>query len=245
MTEVAELDPNVAEIVERDGFVIVPRALDDELLSVLAGAVESVTTGPGVYSRNGIYAMRNLFGLAPEVKRALVVPAVRHLAESVLGPDAFCVRGLFFDKTPKTSWRVPWHQDATVTVKERSETTGFGPWSNKAGITHVVAPPGLLSAMLTMRLHLDECGESQGVIKVIPASHQYGRLPEDSIGQFIRGETVTCHVPRGGIFAMRPLLIRTSETSGAPGPRRVIQLDFTARKLPRPLEWHESFPLSA
>lgn len=245
MTEVAELDPKVAEIVERDGFVTVPRALDDALRSELSEAVGSVTSGPGVYERDGVYAMRNLLELAPGVKKALAAPAVRHLVESVLGPGGFCVRGLFLDNIPRPSWRVPWHQDATVTVKERGEATGFGPWSSKAGIAHVIAPPGLLSAMLSLRLHLDDCRESRGALRVIPASHQYGRLPEDSIGQFTRGETVECLVPRGGILAMRPLLIRTSESATGPGSHRVIQLDFAARKLPRPLEWHEVFPLSA
>jgi ectoine hydroxylase-related dioxygenase (phytanoyl-CoA dioxygenase family) len=130
-------------------------------------------------------------------------------------------------------------------VKARGEATGFGPWSTKAGIQHVMAPPGLLSYMLTMRLHLDDCGENQGALKAISASHQYGRLPEDSIEQFTGSGVVTCHVPKGGILAFRPLLVHASDAAREPGSRRVIQLDFCARRLPLPLEWYEAYPVFA
>lgn len=232
-----------AEVIERDGFTVIPDALDDALVSELADVVGAVSSGDGVYDRGGVYAIRNLLQLAPNVKRALQAAKVREVVESVLGRGALLVRGLFLDKTPRTNWAVSWHQDATVTVKARGEATGFGPWSTKAGVQHVMAPPGLLSYMLTLRLHLDECGKDQGALKAIHASHQYGRLPEDSISQFVGGEVVTCDVPRGGALAFRPLLLHASDRATAPGSRRVIQLDFCARKLPLPLEWYEAYPV--
>jgi len=94
-----------------------------------------------------------------------------------------------------------------------------------------------------MRLHLDDCGEHQGALKAIAASHQYGRLPVDSIGQFTGVDVVTCSVPKGGLLAFRPLLLHASDAAKEPGSRRVIQLDFCARKLPLPLEWYEAYPV--
>jgi len=232
-----------AEVIERDGYAIVADALDTSMLAELETAIGAVTSGDGVYDRGGVYAIRNLLELAPDVKKALNVSKIQDVVESVLGREAKLVRGLYLDKTPRANWAVSWHQDATVTVKARGEATGFGPWSTKAGVQHVMAPPGLLSYMLTLRLHLDDCGENQGALKAISASHQYGRLPEDSIGQFTGFGVVSCHVSKGGILAFRPLLVHASEAATEPGSRRVIQLEFCARKLPLPLEWYEAYPV--
>lgn len=239
-------DIDLAEAVERDGFAILGNALESDLAAELARAVSAFAGGrrdQGVHARGGVYALRNLFELVPESKMALRALAVRDVVRAVLGPEAFCVRGLFLDKTPRANWAVPWHQDATIVVKERAEVTGFGPWTVKAGLQHVAAPPGTLSAMLTLRLHLDGCDESTGAMRVVPGSHQYGRLPEDSIEQFTRYQTATCAVPEGGLMAMRPLLLHASSRAAAPGSRRVIQMDFSARGLPAPLEWRDRHPL--
>lgn len=234
-----------AEVIERDGFTIAPDALEPALVEQLVASIDSVEAGDGVYDRGGVYAIRNLLKLAPDVKRALEASVLREIVDSVLGRDAFLVRGLFLDKTPRANWAVGWHQDSAITVKARAEATGFGPWSIKAGVQHVMAPPGILSYMLTMRLHLDDCGEDQGALEAIPSSHQYGRLPEDSIEQFTRGEFVRCDVPQGGVLAFRPLLIHRSGAAKAPGARRVVQLEFCARDLPQPLDWYERYPVFA
>jgi ectoine hydroxylase-related dioxygenase (phytanoyl-CoA dioxygenase family) len=236
-------DTSYAEIVERDGFTVLADVLDDTLISELRTTIGAVTSGDGVYNRGGVYAIRNLLKLAPDVKNALRAPKVRDVVESVLGRDAMLVRGLYLDKIPRTNWAVSWHQDAAVTVKARGEATGFGPWSTKGGVQHVMAPPGLLAYMLTIRLHLDECGEDQGGLKAISASHQYGRLPLESIGQFTSVGEVACNVPKGGLLAFRPLLIHASDAAKECGSRRVIQLEFCARKLPLPLEWYEAYPV--
>jgi ectoine hydroxylase-related dioxygenase (phytanoyl-CoA dioxygenase family) len=242
------MDLNLSDAVERDGFTVLPSALENDLVVELASAVSAFPGGhrsQGVHARGGVYALRNLLDLVPETRKALRASAVRDVVSAILGPDAFCVRGLFLDRTPRPSWRVPWHQDATIVVKERVEVTGFGPWATKAGSQHVMAPPGTLSAMLTLRLYLDDCDDSTGAMRVVRASHQYGRLPEDSIEQFTRYDVTTCAVPKGGLMAMRPLLLHASSQATDRGPRRVIQLDFAARSLPVPLEWRERHELFA
>lgn len=236
------MNRDVVDTVERDGFAILPDALEQDLVSALSDAVSTFSDGgreQGVYRRGDVYALRNLFDLVPETKAALQATAVREVVRAVLGPEAFCVRALFLDKTPRANWKVPWHQDATIVVKERAEIVGFGPWTMKAGLQHVVAPPGTLSAMLTLRLYLDDCDESSGAMRVVRASHEYGRLPEDSIEQFTRYDVTTCAVGKRGLMAMRPLLLHASSPGKDPGSRRVIQLDFSARTLPVPLEWRE------
>jgi Phytanoyl-CoA dioxygenase (PhyH) len=237
------MDRSFVDAVEHDGFAILPDALDPELAIALSEAVAAFTGGcreEGVYRRGELYAIRNLFDLVPGTKTVLRASALRDAVTAVLGPEAFCVRSLFLDKTPRANWKVPWHQDSTVVVKERVETVGFGPWTRKAGLQHVVAPPGTLSAMLVVRLHLDDCDEPTGGLRVIRGSHAYGKLPEDSIGQFTGFDVTACPVARRGLLAMRPLLLHASSPARVPGSRRVIQLDFCARKLPLPLEWREA-----
>src|SRR5262245_7189469 len=85
--------------------------------------------------------------------------------EPILGPGAFVVRGLFFDKTPRANWKVSWHQDLTIAVRVRIEAPGFGPWSLKAGVVHVQPPAEILERMATVRLHLDDCSESNGPLR--------------------------------------------------------------------------------
>jgi hypothetical protein len=225
----------VAEAVERDGFAIVNGALSSELADEISFAIAS--------SFGGIFALRNLFDLVPSTRSLLQAPALREPVGAILGREAFCVRGLFLDRPPRPDWRVRFRQDSSVVVRERTEVTGFGPWTTKGGVQHVAAPPGTLSSMLTLRVHLDEGGEDGGAGRVVPGSHLYGRLPEDSIEQFTRYDVTSCSVAKGGLLVMRPLVLHASGVGRNRGPMRVVQLDFSARKLPAPLEWREAHPL--
>lgn len=220
----------VAEAVERDGFAVVNGALSFELVEEISFAITS--------SFGKIFALRNLFELAPFTRKLLEAPVVREAVGAVLGKEAFCVRSLFVDRPPRANWKVRFRQDSSIVVRERFEVTGFGPWSTKAGVQHVMAPPGTLSSMLTVRIHLDA-----GAVRVVRGSHLYGRLPEDSIEQFTRYDVTSCSVAKGGLLVMRPLLLHAFGAEPDAGSMRVVQLDFSARKLPAPLAWGEAHPL--
>ena len=122
----------------------------------------------GVLDRRGeTYGIRDLLWRSSEVRRLAESPELKELVEPILGPRAFAVRGLYFDKTPETNWNLPWHQDLTIAVRSRREAPGFGPWTLKAGIPHVNAPAELLARMMTVRLHLDDCGPESGPMRVL------------------------------------------------------------------------------
>jgi hypothetical protein len=142
-------------------------------------------------------------------------------------------------KTPDANWKVVWHQDRTIAVRERKEVAEFGPWSIKAGVQHVQPPASLMSTMIAIRLHLDESRESNGPLRVIPGSHRAGYLSNADIDNWRGRSSVTCTVPRGGAKLMRPLLLHASSSSSKPEPRRVIHLEFAADDLPGGLEWHD------
>src|SRR5206468_5123271 len=136
---------------------------------------------------------------------------LRALVEPVLGPGAFAVRGLFFDKTPEANWKIPWHQDLTIAVRRRIETPGFGPWSIKASVVHVQPPVGILERMVTVRLHLDDCGLDNGPLKVRPGTHSLGRLARERTEELASevAEDICC-LNAGDALIMRPLLLHAS-----------------------------------
>lgn len=64
-----------------------------------------------------------------------------------VGWNCFAVKGTFFNKTQESNWKVAWHQDLTILVRERREVHGFGPWTVKAGIVHVQPPASVVGSL--------------------------------------------------------------------------------------------------
>ena len=120
------------ECFERSGFAIVDGLLPPESVTSLLEATREYSAGrhDGVLDRNGeVYGCRDLLWRVPGVLSLASSPEILSHVQSVLGPMAFPVRGLFFDKTLKTNWGLPWHQDLTVAVSARRDVPGFGPWT--------------------------------------------------------------------------------------------------------------------
>lgn len=236
--------PDLNRALREQGFAIVEGVLAANAVDELCAAVDKVLPGESLSRQESVYGVRDLFNRLPLVRDLAGSPAVRALVEPVLGREACAVRGLFFDKTPCANWRVPWHQDLTIAVRRRIDLPGFGPWSRKAGVAHVQPPHDLLARMVSVRLHLDDCGPDNGPLQVIPGSHRLGRLDAPAIeAAWRRGPAVDCTAHRGGAVLMRPLIVHGSAPAEAPGHRRVIHLEFAAEALPGGLEWHECIRL--
>jgi ectoine hydroxylase-related dioxygenase (phytanoyl-CoA dioxygenase family) len=227
-------------IVE-DGFAVAPRCLDATVVAELTELAESVRErGASVRRRGEVYAIRNLLDVLPSVAKVLDLPRVRRLVESILGPQAFLVRAILFDKNAGGNWLVPWHQDLSIAVQSRADVAGFGPWSIKAGVPHVRPPVAVLEQMLAVRLHLDPCGEANGPLRVIPGSHRAGLLTAAAIERWTaEHRQIACLVPAGGAVMMRPLLLHASSKATA-ARRRVLHFEFAATELPTPLEWRRA-----
>ena len=232
--------------LERDGYTILAHILSPLLVADLIEATRAYATGghDGLLDRRGeVYGGRDLLWRIEEVRRLARSRALTDIAETVLGPGAFAVRGLFFDKTPTANWNLPWHQDLTIAVRARREVPGFGPWTRKGGIPHVHAPADLLARMLTIRLHLDDCGPESGPLRVLPGSHASGKFDPGAIATWSSRAgalAADCLVPAGGAVIMRPLILHASASGTGPGHRRVIHLEYAAEDLPGGLEWYGS-----
>lgn len=214
-------------LVERDGFAVVPACLDEPTVTRLCEQFDDTR-----------YPQRNLLSV-PSIQELAVSRPVHEIMETVLGPKCFAVRGIFFNKTRTSNWKVVWHQDLTIAVRERKDIDGFGPWTTKDGVLHVQPPAEFMNGILAIRLHLDESASDNGPLRVIPGSHREGRLSAERISSWDKQESITCTVPRGGALLMRPLLLHASSACAVPKPRRVIHLEFAVAELPHGLDWHE------
>lgn len=226
--------------IETNGFAIRERVLSQETVDALVEALGRINLNESASKRGGI---RNLLEVSPEIRELACSPTVRVLVESVLGPGAFPVRGILFDKVAESNWKVPWHQDVTIAVQKRIEVEGFGPWTMKANVLHVQPPTSVLEQMISIRLHLDNCREDNGALRVIPGSHLKDRIPEREISSVCaNAHEHICIVKQGGALLMRPLLLHASSSSRLPGHRRVIHLDFAAVQLPCGMRWAFEVP---
>jgi ectoine hydroxylase-related dioxygenase (phytanoyl-CoA dioxygenase family) len=233
---------DIVEQIQIDGFAIVPSVLQPTEIRGLISALDRIQDPETVRSRRGVYAIRDLLEVAPEIRRLAKSSSIRELVEPILGNSAFPVRSLLFDKTPKANWKVPWHQDLSIPVQRRIDAPGFTGWSKKAGVFHVQPTPEIYEKMLTVRLHLDDCPSSNGALRVISGSHTAGRLNSGQIrmrSQSAKG--ISCEVEAGGALVMRPLLLHASSSSSSPAHRRVIHLEFAGCELPQGLRWAARF----
>jgi len=114
----------------------------------------------------------------------------------------------------------------------------MGAWSTKEGIAYAHAPVEVLSQVLALRIHLDDSTADNGPLKVLPGTHTLGVLDDDRIHQLSEQVVaVECLVPRGGVLAMRPLLVHASSKSGSTVPRRVLHIEYAASaSIARPFE---------
>jgi ectoine hydroxylase-related dioxygenase (phytanoyl-CoA dioxygenase family) len=229
-----------AEKLETQGFAIIENVIDDAIISELSDSLGKVSPDHAVSRRGNVaFGIRDLLNVAPVVRDLARGLGIRNLVDSIAGKDAQVIRAIFFDKTPEANWKVAWHQDLTIAVRQKKEVEGFDRWSVKAGILHTQAPVSILENILTMRIHLDATDESNGALKVIASSHKHGRLDAEKIQKLKDiGEMVVCRVPKRGVLLMRPLLLHASTAGSKPAHRRVIHLEFSADKLPGGLEWY-------
>ena len=227
------------EEIQTRGFAVVPGVLDAETIVRLTEQIERI---PGSHSTkqrgHSFFGIRNLLTLAPYVYELADSPSVRSIVDPVAGAQARVVRGIFFDKTPEANWKVAWHQDLSIAVRQKKDLPGFKCWSKKAGVIHVQPPTFVLENILAVRVHLDATNELSGALKVIPHSHRGGRLAVSDIQKLKREiQPVVCSAEKGDLLAMRPLLLHSSSASSLASHRRVIHLEFTSIDLPGGLEW--------
>lgn len=157
-----------------------------------------------------------------------LIPQIRELS---------AVQCTYFNKTSDSNWFVAFHQDRSIPVHDATPRT-FNGWSRKQGMTFIQPPDEILTAILAFRLHLDDSTESNGPLRVLPQTHTMGTLTLEQIESFrnsVASRKLT--IDRGGVVAMRPLLLHASSKSNSECDRRVLHFLFGPPKLPDGLSW--------
>jgi ectoine hydroxylase-related dioxygenase (phytanoyl-CoA dioxygenase family) len=211
-----------AETVDHFGSAVMHRVLPSPILDHL---LEDLGRTPLARTRAGIRRALQHPGVMTVATVARLLEPVR----SVLGCDAFPFCATLFVKSPDSNWLVAWHQDKALPLRQRDERPGWGRWSVKDGILYANAPAQALSQVLALRLHLDDSTAENGPLRVLPGTHTQGVLTDDVIHELAdRISPLEYTTSRGGVLAMRPLLIHASSKSRTQKPRRVLHIEYAA-----------------
>ncbi len=136
-------------------------------------------------------------------------------------------RATLFEKTGERNWLIAWHQDTALPLESKFDEPGWGPWSEKAGVIYAHAPASALSRVIALRVSLDASTSNNGPLRVIPDSPLDRVITDEEVAQIVathEGLDVTC--PRGGVIAMRPLIIHASSKAISDAPRRVLHIEY-------------------
>src|SRR5262245_7488166 len=202
------------------GFWIEDNVLSDRECEEL---IEALSLNQQKHSRAGA---RHLMSI-PLVEAVANDERLLRIARVALKPCAIPFRATLFDKSARANWLVVWHQDTALPLESRNDSTEWGPWSLKAGVHYAHAPARALSRVLALRIHLDASTSDNGPLRIIPGSHLAGVLTDDEILDLARTqESVEALVPRGGLLAMRPLLVHSSSKARDAEPGRVLHIEY-------------------
>jgi ectoine hydroxylase-related dioxygenase (phytanoyl-CoA dioxygenase family) len=210
------------ELIRAQGYAIIPGVLESKEVKRLLDEFSCVDLPR---SRADLrHAMK-----VPAVASVARDPRLIEVARATLGAEVFPFRATLFDKSPAANWLVVWHQDTALPLRERREIAGWGPWSVKDGVNYAHAPATALSQVLALRIHLDDSTAENGPLRVLPGTHTLGVLTDESLHDLsTRIAPSDCLVPRGGVLAMRPLIVHASSKSQSEAPRRVLHIEYVS-----------------
>lgn len=214
---------------ERDGFALASGVLTEVQCAKVAGYVRLADPAKGGTRR-----------LLAEPWCADVATGLRaHPALATCIPsDLVAIQCNFFEKSAERNWLVPIHQDLSIPVAARVAEPTLRGWSEKEGTLFVRAPDDVLRQLVAVRVHLDDCAEEDGPLRVVPGSHLNGVMTDaDAIVAREAGLEVRCTARVGDVLVMRPLLLHASSKGSGGGRRRVLHFVFGPRRLPYGLEW--------
>jgi ectoine hydroxylase-related dioxygenase (phytanoyl-CoA dioxygenase family) len=204
--------------LSEDGYEIAENVLSNTECDALIAALSDTRR-----SRAGArHLMKN-----PAVAQLAADLRLLAMAQAAVGAMAVAFRATLFEKTGKANWSVAWHQDTALPMESSFDALGWGPWSEKEGVLYAHAPAWALSRVVALRVHFDASTSENGPLRVVPSSHRAGVLSDENVLDYVRTRRqVGCTVPKGGVLAMRPLIIHASSKAHILSPRRVLHIEY-------------------
>lgn len=222
-----------------NGFTVIEDVFTKTEIAALINIIERAETSGSTFRKNAdLFAIRQFLKEIPKALPLIFTKHFQYIINDLFGTDYFVVKSIYFDKPGDSNWFVAYHQDLTISVDQKVEVNGFGPWTVKQNQFAVQPPLDILESNFTVRIHLDDTDEHNGALRVIPKSHLKGVYRPETI-DWTKATEHTCKVPKGGIMLMRPLLLHASSRTTNGRGRRVIHIEFSNKRLPQSLQWSE------
>jgi hypothetical protein len=218
------------EELNKNGFSIIENCFNKVELSKIIDFIKE---------SNFNFSERQLFNKFPELLCVILKSeSFNKLYNTICNKDFFLSKAIYFNKQSKSNWFVSYHQDLSISVKNKKEVEDYNSWTNKKGQLGVIPPLSILENLVTFRIHLDDADETNGCLKVISKSHKKGIIRIDNSFEINnQGKEVVCNIKKGGVMLMKPLLLHASQKSISENDRRVIHLEFSNQEIP--MEWLE------
>ena len=221
------------------GFTVINDIYTTDEVETILSAINKVNTDKSTFRKtDDLFAIRQFLKEIPDVAGVIFNIKLKAIIDDSFGDDYFVVKSIYFDKPERSNWFVAWHQDLTISVDKKVDVPCYGPWTVKQNQYAVQPPLDILRDNFTIRIHLDDAGEGNGALKVIPGSHLKDVYRPENINWEQETE-ITCAVRAGGIMLMRPLLLHASNRTTNNQPRKVIHIEFSQAELAGGLEWSE------
>lgn len=218
------------EELKENGFSIIENCFNRDQLNEIINFVEESDFD---------FSERQLFKRYPKLQSIVFKNKLfMNLYSSICNKDYFLSKAIYFNKQSKSNWFVSYHQDLSISVKNKLEVENYNSWTNKKGQLGVIPPLSVLENLVTFRIHLDDTDESNGCLKVISKSHKKGIIRIDaSFDVNNEGKEIVCNIKKGGVMLMKPLLLHASQKSISESDRRVLHLEFNNQEIP--MKWLE------
>ena len=220
---------DLVQALEQNGHAQFSPQLSTQLLSSLREAAFAA----------GEAGTRCLLDL-PDVSAASLALKEALTQRGILPARAIAIQAIAFDKTPDANWKVTWHQDVMFPFARAVTNPDYSLPSIKEGVDYARPPQHVLTEMLAVRLHLDECDETNGPLRVASGSHKSGVIKSSEIATALtRYPEVVCLAKLGDAILMRPLLLHASSRAIVAKRRRVLHVVYHSRSQITE-QWHRS-----
>ncbi len=95
------------------------------------------------------FAVRQLVEKCPEILNLIFQNKVfKELYNDLCGMEYFLTKAIFFNKPKMSNWFVSYHQDLSISVKNKSNEEGFENWTLKNNQLGVIPPNKFLIILL-------------------------------------------------------------------------------------------------
>jgi len=213
--------------LDNHGFVVANAAIDSITLETLRKTIFIA----------GEAGTRCLLDV-PLVK-TVAISLRHHLSlQGLIDEKAIAVQAIAFDKTLSSNWKVTWHQDLMFPFSARTSSAQYGIPCVKDGVDYARPPIEVLTSMTAVRLHLDDCDEMNGPLRISPGSHIDGIVKSSDIPEHLsRHGQFTCFAKEGEVILMKVLALHASSPALRPKHRRVLHIVYYSGG-PIEEKWH-------